>query len=227
VKRSFTVIATITLLIATIITGSACNQNKEGELPIVHTGDKWVYKAMDGDGNEYTYTVEVTGDTIDNGRDCYVVECSYIPPWQESTDNEITEIEKATFLAIKIKRTGTNSMSEPFTSTTIRSFEHPEDFPWPLEVDKEVKQVETSITIMGEELTGTEPEAIPVTTIIKIETIEDITVSAGTFRCFKIVGYYEGQKQYIKWYSDKVKQYVKATYEDTGSSLELQSYTLV
>ena len=91
---------------------------------------------------------------------------------------------------------------------------------------KEVTIIEnttTTITISGE--TQTETEERIYTHVV--EGIEDITVPAGTFRCFKVVEYNEqGNIDSIDWYADKAKVNVKSIDHETGDIMELQSYSV-
>jgi hypothetical protein len=60
-----------------------------------------------------------------------------------------------------------------------------------------------------------------------VESIEEITVAAGTFKCFKVVTYDdEGVKLETSWYSDKVKAKVKSILHESGDTRELQSYSV-
>ena len=78
-------------------------------------------------------------------------------------------------------------------------------------------------TYMGE----TETDSVTETTIFKVEKVEEITVDAGTFNCFRIVEYDEdGNKLNTYWHSDTVKQNVKEINHEDGSTVELKSYSL-
>ncbi len=101
---------------------------------------------------------------------------------------------------------------------------------WPLVVGKETKLVETRTTVVSylgesgmQDETGTETNTWTYT----VDRVEEITVTAGTFRCFVIVKRDDsGDKVQTDWYSDKVGRYVKRTEHESGDTTELKSYSL-
>ena len=58
--------------------------------------------------------------------------------------------------------------------------------------------------------------------------MEEVTVQAGVFRCFKVVQYDEdGNPLMTNWISDKVKQWgIKIMDHDTGETQVLMSYSI-
>jgi len=66
------------------------------------------------------------------------------------------------------------------------------------------------------------------TTHIKVEAVENVTVQAGTFSCYKIVAYDEtGQKPLsTRWFSTEAKAVVKSENYETEEKFELLSYSI-
>ena len=65
------------------------------------------------------------------------------------------------------------------------------------------------------------------TSIQEVVRIEEITVQAGTFECFKIATHDEtGMKISESWYSDDVKNDVKYTNYEEGYTIELKSHSM-
>ncbi len=221
-KKTSIVLTGVVLLIAMMVAGAACD-NEKGELPTLEVGDEWVHKWV-VEGVEHTVTIEVTGEDIVDGKESYVTEASFYPPLYGAIDSATLKIAKASLLVLSVQMRGTME-GLSFSAVTTSSY-FMNGSPWPLEVGKEVTVTETSTTtttVMGE--TETEKEAE--TTTHKVEKIEEVTVSAGTFKSFKIVEYDEaGKKIFTRWYSDKVKEDVKWIDHEDGTIGELISYSL-
>ena len=82
----------------------------------------------------------------------------------------------------------------------------------------------TRVEVWGDE---TETESRTKTSTYKVEAIEEITVPAGKFSCFKIVEYDDtGQEHVTQWYSDKVKRFVKRIEHGDAETMELKSYSV-
>ena len=197
----------------------------EGALPILNVGDRWVSTVM-SEGIEYTMTEEVTGEDVTEGKDCYVIEASIDPPVLGVIGSATGRLDKATISPVRIESSG-EYMDMPFVVTTSYSDQFTGALPYPLEVGKEFEVIETettTTTVMGE----TETESVTNTYTYKVEKIEQITVPAGTFRCFKIVQYDEqGTALATSWQSPETKQYmVKEIDHETGEVTELVSYSL-
>jgi len=89
-------------------------------------------------------------------------------------------------------------------------------FEWPLEVGKPWK-----IDCMCKQKTGT----FRVAAEVRVETYEEITVPAGTFRAFRI--YYRdgfGRPPFIYWYAPAVKNWVRWEDHREGTLWELASF---
>lgn len=196
----------------------------EGALPILNVGDKWVSVVTDK-GIEYTRTTEVIGEAVIDGKDCYVVEESLEPPFRDIVSSVTQKWEKATMTPIRVESSG-EYMDMPFVAVISVSCEYPDGFPFPLEVGKEFKIIRTetrTVTTMGEIQT----EIVTNVYTHKVEKMEQITVPAGTFKCFKKVKYDEdGTAISTSWYSDSTKSSVKLINHETGDIVELVSYSL-
>ena len=198
---------------------------REGVLPTLSIGDKWVSKVI-SDGVEYTMTVEVTGEDVTDGKSCYVLEGSFEPPFEGFISSVSLKLDKATMLLVRMQMSG-EYRDMPFIAASSYSYEMLGKPYYPLEVGKECEVIETETTtlkMMGE----TETETATNTYIYTVEKIEAITVPAGTFRCFKIVKYDEaGTAISTSWGSDKLKGYeVSSINHETEEVIELVSYSI-
>lgn len=198
------------------------NGGIEGALPTLHVGDRLVLNVT-FEGNHYTMTAEVAGQEMLGSKDCYVMDFSFTPPFMGIIDSATRWVDKSTFDNVKMEMSG-EYMDLPYIVSIDASYEGPILFP--LKVGKQVTRTETTTTtteILDEIETETEMETY--TRIV--ESIEDVTVPAGTFRCFKVVEYNEyGRVSSETWYSDEVKANVKEIDYEDGGGIELQSYSV-
>jgi len=196
---------------------------KEGLLPTLRAGDKWVYR-IEHEDIEYKGSQEIIGEDVVNGKPCYGVEGLIEPPLMGVISEFSYKIDKATMMPIRIQMTG-EVMELPFIAAASYSHIYTGVLPYPLEVGKtwEITETESlTMTSMGE----TEKETEKNDYTYRVETVEDITVPAGTFRCFKIVQYDEsGAVVQTKWISDETKGEVKLIDHETGEIDELLSYS--
>ncbi len=219
------ILATVVLvfLIGTLMVGVGC-AGKEGQLPVLKTGDQWTYK-MVMEGITYSVTAEVTEEDVVDGTDCYVIEWLYQPAFEGVVSNVSAWMDKSTIFLVKSQLTGT-VMSVPFTRVVDFTYRFPDESWWPLEVGKEIrvtKTVTTTDSSLGQETTNTERK----TSTYEVVRIEEITVPAGTFRCFKIVEHdTDGKKISETWYSDEVKNDIKYVDYESGESNELKAYSI-
>jgi len=220
-KKVFLAICISVLLIGTIVT-IGCGKSKEGDLPTLQVGNKWTYETLAG-GVYYTISEEVTGEDTFNNKDCWVTKLSMNPPFH-GVDSMTSRRDESNLFRIQSEMSGTEN-GVPFTQVETHSYQF--DVPlYPFEVGKTVKVVEIgnrTTTSVGEPQVETNTS----TTFFKVERIEEITVPAGKFKCFKIVQYDEsGVKLWTGWHSDKVKMFIKDIYEDSDYLRELKSYEL-
>jgi len=198
---------------------------KEGVLPTLSIGDKWVQKFI-SEGYEYLVTLEVAGEDGTDGKNCYVMRGTFEPPYQGFLTDASVKFDKATMQMVRMQMSG-QYQNMPFVSAVTYSYDFPGSLPYPLQVGKEYSVIETettTVTVMGQTQTSTETK----TYIHKVEIMEEITVPAGTFRCFKIVRYDE-QRNLLStsWVSDKVKGYDAKTIDaKTGEVAELVFYSI-
>ncbi len=207
-------------LTATLTVG----EGGEGALPALNLGDRWVYD-LPWEGGHATWTAEVTGQEMIGGKDCYVVDFSIDTSDEEFLTDAKEWLEKETLWMIRMHSSG-EYMGFPYLVSGDVSYEGLPLFPLAVGQEVEITETDTTtITIMGETETQTKTRR----STYKVEKIEDITVAAGTFRCFKIVEYYEyGSALDTTWYSDEVKTPygVKVIGHKTRETSELQSYSV-
>ena len=191
----------IIILAACMATGfTACTGNK-GELPVFSTGDKWVSRWHTGD-QEYIVTSEITDEEFTEGKDCYVMETTFEPPYMGELTGTVNKYDKATFDIITMDFHSVKP--DEFTNIT---YETSGDVFYPLEVGKEITKTETRTITTGN---ATVSQTYEVTATIKtiVEKIEKITVEAGTFQCFKLLKYDEyGVLVQITWRSADTKMF--------------------
>jgi hypothetical protein len=201
------------------------DSEKEGTLPSLQVGDTWVSK-ITSDSFEHTMTMEITGEDTTEGRETYVIKGSFEPPVEGVIGTFDQKVDKLTLNVLRLQMSG-ESMGVPFIVINSSVYE-PDSTLYPLEVGKEVTSTVTeTITtkVLGEKETETETNLFT----YKVESIEQITVPAGTFRAFKVVTYDElGSAVETSWVSDAVKSYpLKQIDHESEDTFELLSYSLV
>jgi len=196
-----------------------------GALPILKIGDTWIQTGL-LEGIEYTFTVEVVGEDIVDGKDCYVIEAKIEPLLLGIISNRTTEQDKVTLDNVRLKLSG-EIQGETYVTAITFAYEYSEP-PFPYEVGKSWQV--TAIVNATETMRGhTEQiDEWEETYTYEIEKMETITVPAGTFECFKIIRYDEDGPLSIYWRSDEVKLFNVKTYEYwmDGVSEELISYSV-
>lgn len=211
-KRVAIVLSVAALLIATVI-GLGCSKAKEGRLPTYKVGDKWTYEGV-VEGSRYSITLEVTGESTVEGKDCWVVKQTYSPAFMGITSGTV-KYDKSNWFAVDTQVTG-SMQGITFSGSVVHSYDPSDAACFPLELGREVGVTETTTrtaTAAGTTKKTTETK----THTYKVEAVEEITVEAGTFKCFKIT---DGAS--IRWYSDKVKQEVKSSIEEAGITMVMQ-----
>jgi hypothetical protein len=194
---------------ATTGTSEATVTGNEWALPILSVGDKWVMKIISG-SNQSTATTEVIGEEVVDGIDCYISTISMDPYSSKEW------VDKTTLFPIKNESSG---------GTTTYSYKFMGDMLYPLQKGKEC-QVSETVTSTTKD-TGESNTATDIYTF-KVENIEQITVPAGTFECFKIVMYDKDNTPVItEWESDATKMYmVKGADPQNNITTELVSYSV-
>jgi hypothetical protein len=182
------------------ITQVSGGETREGSLPILQKGDRWVVKIV-GENIEGISKMEVVGEDIINGKDCYIMRTlsEYKLPSPKTEHDEVW-IDKVTLFPIWAK-----TQNGGKTIIILFTYEFPDGPLYPLELGKECRAVvKTKITGMGQPLSRTG------TYVYKVEEIEEIVVPAGKFTCFKVIGCDpSGYPTSISWRSDKTKLDVK------------------
>jgi hypothetical protein len=237
-KRVIAVLLVGCLLAALPFAFTACNDGggsggngtpSEGQLPSFEMGDTWVWSYVMY-GKTYTLTEEIIGEERVEGRDCYVMDMSFDPLLTfaqiegESTINSMKYWgDKATGI-YEVKREMLGDYNgEDFTLTMISDYSSWKS-PFPLEIGKEVETEQTTTQYMGETQAGE-----PMVTTIRyvVEGKETITVSAGTFDCWKMTLYDgAGGILQIVWWSDEARTIVKSTGGEGTLIMELLSYSV-
>jgi len=231
-KKVLGVLLVFCLLAATALFLPACGEEEgalEGQLPTLQVGDQWVWSYV-MEETTYTLTEEVTGEETTEGRDCYVLDMSFDPVISYTQDGVVSTITSMTYWAdkatalygVKMETTFTYN-GTAFTMTETYSYD-PWTSPFPLEIGKEVETENTTIHYYeGEQYGETEVTTEKYTVVSK----EDITVTAGTFSCWKITYYDSGlNTTQTMWWADQVKSLVKMTDEDGNTIMELKSYSV-
>lgn len=201
----------------------------EGQLPTMEVGDKWVWSYV-MEETTYTLTEEIIGEETVEGRDCYVIDMSFDPVISYTRDDVVSTVtsmkywgDKATaLLGVKMQSSGTYN-GTAFTSTQTYSYN-----PWislfPLEIGKEIEMEKTTINYYDGEPYG---EPVVSTEKYMVVSKEDVTVTAGTFSCWKIT-YYDSALDTTQtiWWSYQAKTVVKSTDADGNTIMELKSYSV-
>ncbi|MFC2027115.1 hypothetical protein ACFLU3_00350 [Chloroflexota bacterium] len=220
------------LLSANSITG--CSSNAEdgfelsselkGALPVLEIGDKWTLKDS-SEGINHTMTLEVTNEDVIDGKDCYVIASKIDPPIMGAIGEATLSFDKETMETLT-SRTSGKYQGDIFDQIRTYTYTHSES-PYPLSLGKKwtVTETEATSSIFGE---GFESEIETNTFSYEVETIEEITVPAGSFECFKVVKYNDEDSIIeTSWKSPLLKQCnIKQIEHDTGDIMELTGYTV-
>jgi len=197
-----------------------------GRLPILHVGDWWIMEIV---FNETTYivTMNLTGE----GPNYYVWYSEYNPPFM-GMYNSTDWIDKST-----INPMWSQGQSEYTYDNTTITYTYNMTFlytyyagvPFPLIVGKEFNMTEimTYTTTMDNITYAYEYN---MSYVFEVETIESVTVPAGTFTCFKVNMWNAtgGALAYTMWYSDEAKTWVKYVDYTTTPEMryELKDYSV-
>lgn len=211
------VVGVVVVVCIAVIATISWTSNEE-----IHVGDRWVFQTHDG--FVYTLTQEVTAVEMIGGRDCYVLDATFDPPYMGYVSDAKYWVDKTTMETIRIQMSG-EYMGYPYLMGVACTYQCPEAEPT-REVGKEYTVIVTTVTTITA-LSETQTENGTETYIVKIEKMEEVTVPAGTFTCLKIVEYFEnGDLSRTGWYSDKAKISVKRIIHGTGETMELVSYSV-
>ncbi len=203
-------------------------------LPTLSVGDKWEQNTFDM-GVETIQTYEVIGEEVTGGKDCYVIEMEMtvgvpgVPLEIDFLYIDTRKVDKATMEILWSLASGESSGISTTAESTY-SYEYSNQYlahGYPYEVGKawEVTRTENfNMTIMEydrESITNVEAYGY------EVEGIEEITVPAGTFECFKIVKYDDsGTPLETTWQSVTTKgANVKLVDHEDNETWELTSYS--
>jgi hypothetical protein len=181
-------------------------------------------------GQSYTLTEECIGEERVEGRDCWVTDMAFDPlltfPQAEgvSTVTEMTYWgDKATcFNEVKSELVGHFDGTE-FTLTMISGYSSWASL-FPLKIGNEVETEHTLTQYYNGSQAG---EPVVSTLNYRVDGQETITVSAGTFSCWKLVlSDGEGNITQTAWWSAEVKSVVKSVDDNGNILMELLSYSV-
>ncbi|MCK5593166.1 hypothetical protein KAI31_03610 [Candidatus Bathyarchaeota archaeon] len=197
-----------------------------GRVPILHVGDWWIMEFVFNE-TTYTFTQNITGE----GPDYYVMYEEYNPPYQ-GTSNMTYRVDKSTTYQIlgqgQSEYTYDNT-TIPYTYNVTYFYTYYGGVPFPMIVGKEFNMTEImTYTMIMDNTTYT--YEYNTSYVFEVETIESVTVPAGTFTCFKVNMWNatSGALLYTMWYSDEAKTSVKyIDYTTTPeSTAELKDYSV-
>jgi len=196
----------------------------EGLLPTLYAGDTWVFTEI-YKGITYTRTETIIREEGMEGKDCYVKKITYDPPLDGWILEETQWLEQATLRpVVSLISTTLGASGLKMTRTVIYSREGT-GTEWPYEVGNEFT-VKTSWErtdfISGEPFIATGDSTIT----YQCTDVEEVAVEAGTFRCFKIIAYENGQPTTEYWYSYQGKTFVKTRGVTDAHTAELLSYSV-
>lgn len=199
--------------------------------PILNVGDSWKL-ALTIDESEYNLTITVTDEETVQNVSCYEVKLTFEPenPYETRMSSEMTAwLDKSTLDIVKLKGTG-RAQGHDFRYTERHSYTFQEGSP-SMTVGNEYDQIDTKTididvkTLFWKDWNESKSTT---TTHIKVEALENVTVPAGTFSCYKIVTYDEmGQTPLsTRWFSMEAKTVVKSVNYETVEKSELRSYSI-
>ena len=196
----------------------------EGLLPTLYAGDTWVFREV-YKGIEYTRTERIVREESIEGKVCYSMQVTYDPPLDGWIYEETRWIDKATHYPV-FSRVSATLGASGMTMTRLVSYSREgATNRWPYQVGNEFT-VKTSWIITdfldAESFTDRGESTVTYNCV----GIEDITVEAGAFRCFKTVSYENYQATYEYWYSDKAKTSVMTRGITNAHTIELISYSV-
>ncbi len=196
----------------------------EGLLPTLYVGDTWVFTET-YKGITYTRTEIITGEEGMEGKSCYVKKITYDPPLDGWMPEETQWLEKATLRPVVSLISATfGEAGLKMTRMVVYSREG-SGMEWPYEVGNEFTiktSWERTDFVNGEPFIATGDSTIT----YQCTNVEDVTVEAGTFRCFKIVASENGRPATEYWYSYQTKTFVKTRGITDAHTTELLSYSV-
>jgi hypothetical protein len=196
----------------------------EGLLPTLYAGDTWVFTEV-YKGITYTRTETITGEEGMEGKDCYVKKITYDPPMDGWISEETQWLNKATLRTVvslvsaSFLSAGVDMMRWVTYSREITGTEWPYGIGNNFTIEKSWKRTDF---ISGQPFIATGDSTVT----YQCTDVEDVAVEAGTFRCFKIIAYENGQAITEYWYSYQAKTFVKTRGVTDAHTTELLSYSV-
>lgn len=196
----------------------------EGLLPTLYVGDTWVFTET-YKGITYTRTETIMGEEGMEGKSCYVKKITYDPPLDGWILEETQWLEQATLRpVVSLISTTLGASGLKMTRMVIYSREGT-GTEWPYEVGNEFTiktSWERTDFVSGEPFIATGDSTIT----YKCTDVEEVAVEAGTFRCFKIIAYENGQPTTEYWHSYQAKTFVKTRGITDAHTTELLPYSV-
>jgi len=203
----------------------------------LNMGDSWKL-ALTINESEYNLTMTVIDEETVHDVSCYVMNLTFEPenPRAETgISNKMTAwLDKSTFNIVQLKGTGTAQTAQGeydfrYTETHSYTFQGGNSS---MTVGTEYNQTDTKIIDIDVKFgliwIDWDDDKSTTTRHMKVEAVEDVNVTTGTFSCYKIVTYNEtGQTPLsTRWFSMEAKTAVKSENYETGEKSELLSYTI-
>jgi len=183
-----------------------------GRLQPWYVGDCWISSVLHN-GTVYTFTVNITGEEMFDGKPCYVEELTSEPQFLDMIKMKAWK-DKSIMKEIK-----SMWISQNYTYVELSTHTFVGEVIWPKRVGKRVNFTRTvkPYVVVGNETTPYDSYTENYT--LMIVKMENVTVPAGTFECFKLEVYENGELKWIEWYSDQVKVVVKYEYYALGATV--------
>lgn len=195
-----------------------------GRVPILHVGDWWTMEFVYNE-TAYNMTEEVTGEDVD----CYRMYMAFSSPYQGQI-NRTYCTDKSTLSPVRMQGHAnytydTTTVPYTYNATILQTYQGGVLFPFIVGKKLNMSEMMTyNMTMSGSNYTYIMNSSYTV----EVEAIENVTVPAGTFTCFKIVmrNATTGDLFYATWFSDEAKYYVKyVDYSTTpATTFELKDY---
>ena len=204
------------------------------ETPNLARGNEWVYVHTYRSGDEETemsyeheVSLEVVGEETVEGRRCWVVQQSWPAPEDRML---LTAIDQETYLPLEKRQEWTQDVKYTMVESLSYEIVRGESL-WPLAEGKEIElEQSASRDVFYNDVDSGKGLTWTTTITCCVESVEEVSVPAGTFNCFKIVESRDGVRARIWWYSEEVGREVRteSLYDDFPSvqptTTELLSY---
>ena len=196
-----------------------------GEAPTLAEGDTWTYAVTyKGETSDFVLTAGAVGaeeyEVHATFPELLRIEAVTGMELETEWHGEMVQTYTVEDLDLVAMLTPVSAMGMDVDFGMTATYEHA-TAKWPLTVGAEWTGH------IKKEVVGLLDEQADLTVVV--EGIEDVTVAAGTFSCYKIVTSADGDVMLEEWFAEAVKAPVKrvdGTYWDEAETWELQSYTV-